>query len=87
MLRTSRAIVVNPVIGKSFGSEMLSEIFRYNDLEIMGPTPRCEVDLNRVGVLCKLEDAFGLLSGSYCKADLFLAFNNLLYSQELQLLE
>lgn len=28
-----------------------------------------------------------LLSGLYCETDLFLAFNNLLYSQELRLLE
>lgn len=87
MLRTSRPVIVNPLIGTSFGSELFSEIFRYNGLKIVGPTPKCRVDFDKVGVLCKLEDAFMLLSGLYCETDLFLAFNNLLYSQELRLLE
>lgn len=59
---------------------MFSEIFRYNGLKIMGPRPECEVDLDRIGVQCKLKDTFGLFSGEYCEVDLFLAFNNLLYS-------
>lgn len=52
-------------------------------MEIAGPRPKCRVDLDRVGIQCQLEDVFGLLSDQHCETDIFLAFNNLLYSQEM----
>ena len=63
VLRTSHAITVNPLVGLSFGSRLFSEIFEYNDLRIVGPRPKCDVDLDRTGVACKLQDVFGLFSG------------------------
>ena len=87
MRKVSRAISVNPLVGKSFGSSLFSEIFEYNNVEIAGPQPKCRVDLDRMGVRCQLEDVFGLLSNKHCETDIFLAFNNLLYSQEMELLQ